>query len=344
MSKKQWIVNPGANLVSECAKVGRFLEYDYRLSIKNAEVPSSFEENLLPTGRRFVIIGARSVPMATAKSVFLCLRLAGAESVVVKTATEDEGLLVKNVLDNWTPDGVKTKIFSVGSDKLGDYPEWVESLENATDIVVFGGEDTAKSFEELDSKDRHVYIHGPKFSFSIVDAKTLTMVDLMDICSDFANFYGEGCLSPKFCVIVGDIGANWYHEASIIMRAEYGDRIEGFRSKMTLAKKSQLVQEMTSSNIIEKFVRLETLENDEKLLSSLYGDIRFINIKSLKELWPFMDKWKNRISSVSSSDNEEAINLLQKFGVVRVCNFGEMQFPEFDEQFDSVDDFDIYMQ
>jgi len=339
---KSWIVNPGFNFVSKVAVVGRFLESDYKMAIREAEIPLNFKSNLEPTARRFVIVGAKSVPMATAKSVFLCLRLAGAESIVVKTATEDEGLLVKNVLDNWTPEGVETKIFSIGSDRLRDYPEWKEAVDQSTDIVVFGGEDTVDSFMELESKDRRIHVHGPKFSFGIVNVADLTLTRMRDICSDFGTFYGEGCLSPRFYVIVGESDHDWLGQASMIMTAEHGYNIEEFRHKLPMARKSRLVQDLVSSNMAYKYVREETLE-DNKVLTDLYGDARFVMVKDLKELWPFLDRWQNRISSVATLDYDEEINLLlDRFRITRSCDFGMMQFPGFYEKFDTTDDFDIY--
>jgi len=342
-TRKQWIVNPTGDFVSTLATIGRFLESDYRTAIKNGEVPSDFDENLEPSERKFVIIGARSVPMATAKSVFLCLRLAGPESVVIKTATEDEGLLVQNVLDNWTPHGVKTKIFSIGSDKLRNFPEWSKYLEEATDIVVFGGRETAESFIELETRKRNVYIHGPKFSFSIIRAENLNMTHLNDICDDFGLYYGEGCLSPKFCIIVGKIDEKWYKEASLIMQAEHGENIAEFRNKLPMAKKSELVQEIVTANVVGKHVRVESLKDEKKLFSPLYGDARFVNIKNLDDLIPFLETWRYDISTVAClEEDDETVDLLDEFNITRVCAFGEMQFPEFDEPFDIVDDFDIY--
>jgi len=344
-TRKNWIVNPTGDFVKELALSGRFLESDYRIAIKNGDIPDDFDENLEKSDRKFVIIGARSVPMATAKSVFLCLRLAGPESVVIKTATEDEGLLVQNVLDNWTPHGVETKIFSIGSDKLRNYPEWAKYLEEATDIVVFGGRETVDSFIELETRKRNVYIHGPKFSFSIIKAKDLNMAHLNDICDDFGLYYGEGCLSPKFCIIVGKVDPKWYHEASLIMQAEHGDNIMEFRGKLPMAKKSELVQEIVTANVVGKYVRVETLDDKKKLFSPLYGDVRFINVNTLDDLVPFLEDWKYDISTVACLEEEDDIvDLMDEFNITRVCAFGEMQFPEFDEPFDIVDDFDIYCQ
>ena len=342
---RQWIVNPGPDLVSNCADVGRFLEEDYRTAIKNNSIPMGFEENFEPSDRRFVIIGAKSVPIATAKSVFLCLRLAGAQSIVVKTASEDEGFLVQNVFDHWTPIGTEVELFSMGSDKLRDLPEWNRRIDEATDLVVFGGDDTAKAFVEFENRKRNVYIHGPKFSFQIIHTRDLTMSRLADICFDFATFYGEGCLSPRFCVLVGELDPNWLYEASLIMQAEHGRQIEEFQRKLPLAKKSMLVQEIVNSNTVHKFIRLERLDNSKTITGELYGDARFVSVKNISELKPFLEHWRSKISSVAClEDDQPTQELLKSKDIVRICSFGEMQFPHFYEQFDPVDDFDIYCQ
>lgn len=340
---KRWIINPEADLLSKCETVGRFLTSDYKTAIRNSEIPEDFEDMLEPSGKRFVIIGAKSVPMATAKSVFLCLRLSGADSVAIKAPTEDEAWLIKNVLDNWTPDGVETKIFSIGSTQLSELPEWNNVISQATDLVVFGGEDTAKAFEEFETDFRKIHIHGPKFSFGIINAKDLSIARLRDICSDFGAYYGEGCLSPKFYVIVGDVKDEWFYEASLIMQADYGQKIEEFRAKLPLNKKSEIVQGLAMSNILYKYVALEDLE-EKKVFAPLYGSTRFVVVDDYRDLWEFMDKWKYRISTVAClEEDEEAVFLTDSFDVIRTCAFGVMQFPEFDEQFDHVDDFDIYI-
>jgi hypothetical protein len=339
---RRWIVNPEVDLLSKCESVGRFLKSDYKMAIRNADIPDEFEDNLEPSGRKFVIIGAKSVPLATAKSVFLCLRLSGAESIAIKAPTEDEAWLIKNVLDNWTPEGTTAKIFSIGSTQLKELPEWNRYIEEATDLVVFGGEDTAEAFSEFETENRRVFIHGPKFSFGVINSNDLNMTRLRDICSDFGAYYGEGCLSPKFYVIVGAMEDSWLHEASLIMRANHGEDIEEFRSKLPLGKKSEVVQSLASANVVYKYVRLEELD-DRKIFSPLYGESRFVVVDSLDDLKDFMDKWKTSISSVAClEEDEEIMSFMDDFDVVRTCHFGTMQFPNFEEQFDVVDDFDIY--
>ena len=345
---KRWIVNPEVDLVSKCESVGRFLALDYRHAIKNSEVPSDFEDNLEPSGRRFVIIGAKSVPMATAKSVFLCLRLAGAESIAIKAPTEDEAWLIKNVLDYWTPEGTQAKMFSFGSERLRDLPEWNKVIDEATDLVVFGGADTARAFSEFENKERRVYIHGPKFSLGIVKVENLTMSDLTDICDDFGSYYGEGCLSPKFYVLVGDLSKSnikWLDEAGIIMNANHGSKIEEFRAKLPMAKKSEVVQSLISSKIHTKYVNIASIDDEKSLLSPLYGSSRFVNVQKLSDLKLFLDLWSNAISTIACDYKDEEIrDLLDECGIIRACPFGLMQFPEFNEQFDHIDDFDIYCQ
>ena len=340
---KQWIVNPEVDLVNTLANCGRFLEDDYRTMIDWMSIPLSFEEFTEKTNRRFVIVGAKSVPGATAKSVFLCLKLSGAESVTIKAPTTDEHLLIANVVEHHCPIGTSVEIFSDSSDELKLDTEWRSAVDNATDIVVFGGEETVNAFTELESTTRRVWVHGPKFSFGIVRAWDLTPTIIKDICSDFYSFYGEGCLSPKFYVILGEVNDKLFQEISDTMRHYYGSYIDEFRSKLPLTRKSELAQQFISANYKGKYIRLESLSSD-KIFTTLYGDARFVVIDDLQDLEKFIERWGDHISTVAVEDEDDELQeLLADNLITRICNYGEMQFPGFFEQFDVVDDFDIYV-
>jgi len=339
---KQWIINPEVGSVTTLATFGRFLENDYRMAIEHLEIPREFEEYTEKSHRKFVIIGAKSVPAATAKSVFLCLKLAGPTSIVVKAPTLDEHFLIQNVIDNYG-EGVDCKIFSSNSDDLKLSHEWRKALDEATDLVVFGDENTAQTFLELENEHRTVHIHGPKFSFGIVRAEDLIPSVIQDICFDFYSFYGEGCLSPRFYVIVGDISSQQYREISAIHQTQFGPMIDEFRGKLPLTRKSELVQQFITANHMTKYVREEKL-NSRELFSTLYGDTRFVLVDHVDDLEEFIDKWRSNISTVATNfSDEEVIDFLESEMITRICEFGEMQFPYFFEQFDTVDDFDIYV-
>ena len=106
-----------------------------------------------------------------------------------------------------------------------------------------------------------------------------------------------------------------------------------------------LVQEIVNSNTVHKFIRLERLDNSKTITGELYGDARFVSVKNISELKPFLEHWRSKISSVAClEDDQPTQELLKSKDIVRICSFGEMQFPHFYEQFDPVDDFDIYCQ
>jgi len=340
---KQWIVNPEIGLVSTLASYGRFLDNDYRISIEHMEVPSSFEEYNEKTYRKFVIIGAKSVPGATAKSVFLCLKLAGAASITVKAPTLDEYFMILNVIHYHNTQGVSIEVFSNTSEELRNDDKWNALLEDATDVVVFGGKETAEAFEDYENFSRRVWIHGPKFSFGVVRVHDLTPTVIKEICSDFYSFYGEGCLSPKFYVIVGETNQAIFDEFSGYMQAFYAQAIDEFRAKLPLTRRSELTQEFVSANYRGKYVREEKL-NGSKIFTTLYGDARFVVVDDIEELDDFIEKWGLEISTVAANvEDEEIMDVLESNIVTRICNYGEMQFPDFFEQFDIVDDFDIYV-
>ena len=191
-----WIINPEVDMVSTLTQYGRFLENDYRMIIEHLDVPRSFEEYAEKTQRRFVIIGGNDAPWSLPKTVFLCLKLAGPESIVVKSPNLDEVFMVQNVFEHHA-ENVRNKVFAAGIDDLELDDEWLEELNNATDIIVFGNEMVMKAYREYETVDRHVWEHGQKFSFGIIREEHLTPTNINSICFDFFSFYGEGSKSIR---------------------------------------------------------------------------------------------------------------------------------------------------
>jgi hypothetical protein len=339
--RKQWVINPDVGFSKVLAEFGRFLEEDYKTAIGALMVPHAFEEYKEKTGRHFVIIGARSVPTATAKSVFLCLKLAGPESVTVKAPTVDEGFLIDNVIEHYGKD-VECKVFNDPSAELELSSEWRKALDRATDIVVFGGGDTVARFKELENEHRQVHVHGPKFSFGIIRAEQLTPSYMEEIGYDFFSFYGEGCLSPKFYVVVGEVAPKMWQEMSGVYSMLYGKYVDEFRAKLPLSRKSELVQQFLNCNYVSKYIRREKLNSDE-IFSTLYGDVRFVVVEDLDDLQDFVSKWHPQISTVAiDEDDEDVVDFVEINMITRICPVGSMQFPDFFEPFDTTDDFDIY--
>jgi hypothetical protein len=339
----EWIINPSVDMVAVLAQYGRFLETDYRMLIESMGVPSTFEEYTEKTGRRFLIVGAKETPGLIAKSAYLCLKLAGPDSVVVKVPTLDESFLLQNVFDHHAGD-VRNKIFVSHGDELKLSSEWRDEIENATDIIVFGSQNAMEAFREYETVDRRVWEHGFKFSFGLVRAEHLTPSIINEICFDFFSYYGEGCLAPKFYFIVGKLSKKIAKQFSDNMSSFYGEYIEEYREKLPLTRKSELVQVTLDSKYAYDYVRLGDLNSDD-IFDNLYGDVRLVVADDLDEVSYFIHEWSDNISTVAINmqDDPAMMDLLDDHMVIRICNIGEMQFPEFFEQYDSVDDFNIYV-
>jgi hypothetical protein len=338
-----WIINPEIGMVETLAQYGRFLESDYRMAIEHLEVPRVFEEYAEKTNRKFVIIGANDAPWMLAKTVFLCLKLAGPDSIVVKSHNIDEIFMVQNIFEHHAKD-VKNKTYIAGLNDLELNDEWLEDLEQATDIIVFGDENIMKAYREYETVDRHVWEHGSKFSFGIVKEEHLTPTNINDICFDFFSFYGEGSLAPKFYFVLGKIRRKHVMQFSDNMNALYGVITQEYRDKLPLTKRSDLVHNAIAANYVEKYVRLDSLKLIN-VFDTLYGDVRLIQVDDLDDIESFIKKWQDSIVTVAVNTDDDAAlcDLLDDMMVVRVCHFGDMQFPGFFEQYDHVDDFNIFV-
>jgi len=201
-----------------------------------------------------------------------------------------------------------------------------------------------EAFREYETVDRRVWEHGFKFSFGLVRAEYLTPSIINEICFDFFSYYGEGCLAPKFYFIVGKLSKKIAKQFSENMSSFYGEYIEEYREKLPLTRKSELVQVTLDSKYAYDYVRLGDLNSDD-IFDTLYGDVRLIVVDDLDEVSYFIHEWSDNISTVAINmqDDPAMMDLLDDHMVIRICNIGEMQFPEFFEQYDSVDDFNIYV-
>jgi hypothetical protein len=127
------------------------------------------------------------------------------------------------------------------------------------------------------------------------------------------------------------------------MLSLYSSLIEEYREKLPLTRKSELIEKTLSSNYAAKYVRVEDLQSED-LFDNLYGDVRLVIVEDLEEVESFIDTWKDHINTVAinTEDDMDSFDLLEDMMVVRICDVGSMQFPDFFEQYDSVDDFIIY--
>ena len=339
---KNFVINAEVDMVSILAEYGRFLETDYRMIIEHLEIPKAFEEYVEPTNRKFVIVGAKDTPWVLPKSVFLCLKLGGPDSIVVSTPNIDENFMVQNVFDYYAND-VRNRLFIPNSNDLKISREWQLEVENATDIIVFGNEETMLAYRDLETVDRRVWEHGQRFSFGIVRAEHLTPTIINQICFDFFSFYGEGSLAPKVYFIIGEITSRIIQQFSSTMMTFYRMPIEEYRDKLPVTRKSDLIKSMLSAKYFNYYVRNGSWQ-DDRLFDTLYGDVKLIQAYGLEDIEDFINKWQDRINTVAVNidDDMDTQDFLEDRMVIRICPPGEMQFPDFFEQYANVDDFIIY--
>jgi len=337
-----WVINNEIGFVKVLEDYGRFLENDYRMIIEHLAVPNIFEEYTEKTGRRFVLVGGNDAPWALAKSVYLCLKLAGPESVIVRTHHLDEAFMVQNVFD-YHANGVRNKIFITNHDENIEH-EWRDEIDKATDIMVFGDKSTMEAFRDYERVDRRVWERGNKFSFGIVREEHLTPTNINQICFDFFSFYGEGSLAPKLYFVIGKVRKKHAKQFSENMIALYSMFIKEYRDKLPFTRRSELVSQTIDSNYVGKYVRLDNLTSDD-VFANLYGDVRLIQVDDLYDVEQFIEEWQDNINTVAINmdDDEETNVLLEDKMIIRVCHIGNMQFPEFFDQYDNVDDFNVYV-
>jgi len=340
----QWIINPSVDMPEVMQQYGRFLEDDYRMAIESMRVPDSFDEYSEKTGRRFIIIGGKERPGLIAKSVFLCLKLSGPESVAVYVNTLDELFLVQNVFDYYG-ENVEKKIFATHHDMLNLSPEWRNYIDAATDIVVYGDERDMEVWREYETVERHVWEHNYTFSFGIINAENLPRTLINEVCFDFFCYYGEGRLAPKFYFVIGEYSKALIEKFAMNMSFNYSNLINDYRSKLPFTRKSDLTVGVLSNPYSAKFIRVDHLKSDT-IFDTLYGDVRLIFVNDLDEIETFIEKWKDHIGTVAINwdDDEDVLDLLEEYMVPRICHVGDMQFPDFFEQYDAVDDFNIYVR
>ena len=342
----QYILEPFDKVAKKCSEVGRFPEDDYRMAMSSSEVPESYWTQVGEadeSDRKIVIVGAQSVPMATTKSAFLAQTLAKPKKLTIKAPSPDEAILIRETLEyNKEFSNTEFFVYENKSEELKSDGAWLRDLEEATDVVVFGGQETVSFFDKSYAEKASVHLHGPKFSFGIVDAESLESEDnLAGLAGDFLSYYGEGCLSPRFYITIGDLTDDQMTYLVDCMKEEE-EEIKEFRSKLPLSKKSLLVQQMTNSNYLAPYIRVSSFDSSE-YLTPLFGDIRLINVDDPFMVEAFTENFESMISTIALEE-EELGDLVAgwEVSIPRYCDIGSMQFPYFYEKFDVVDDFEIY--
>jgi len=324
------------------AQYGSFLEDDYRMLIESMMIPRTFDEYSEKTNRNFIIVGGKERPGIIAKTVFLCIKLAGPESVSVYVPTLDEMFLVQNVFDHYA-DGIKTKLFATPLDFLSLDSKWRDAIDKATDIIVYGNDEVVTRWRDYETVERHVWEHGNGISFGIARAENLTRALINEICFDFFCYYGEGRLAPKFYFIIGEYSKQLIEMFAMNMMVNYAPFIEEYRSKLPFTRRSDLTREILNTTYFAKYIRVFDLNSDD-LFDTLYGDVRLVFIDDISVIDEFFDRWRNCISTVAVDwDEDDMLEILEDNMVPRICNYGDMQFPEFFEPYDELDDFSVYV-
>lgn len=344
MTTNQWVINPTVGMPDILEQYGRFLAPDYRVLFESMEVPSIFEDDLTPTGRKFVIIGGDENPMLFARSVFLCAKLSGAESIDIKSSHLDDIFIAQNVLQHHAIDidyHVHISLF----EGLHLSQRWFNAIDNATDVVVFGDDNALRHYRDYETPSRRVWEYGESFSFGIIKAEDINHVIASSMCFDFISFYGHGRLAPKFYFVIGTITKKIVHMLSGCMVAMFSDAVEDYRDKLPFTKKSDLTQKYINSNYGSFYVRINKLSDDD-LFDQLYGDVRIVQVDSMEDIEDFILEHRDKISTVAINfdDDEDVFEDLCDMMIPRICDIGNMQFPDFFEQYDVVDDFIIYVK
>lgn len=344
MINSQWIVNPSVDMAGILEQFGRFLAADYRVLFESLEIPSVFESMLTPTGRRFVIIGCDDNPALLARSIFLCTQLSGAERIDVISSNLDDVFIAQNVLTGYADD-IKYEVHTTFFEGMNLTEQWQEAMDKATDIVVYGDDHTLQTYRDYESPNRKVWEYANRFSIGVVRAENINHFAASEICFDFVSLYGHGRLAPKFYFIIGDITQKILDTFGECMYALFRGAIEEYRDKLPLTKKSDLTQIYINSRYATYYVRVSNL-SDKDIFSQLYGDIRLVQADSFEDVLEFVQANRERISTIAidyEDNDDEIFEELCDTMVPRICDIGEMQYPDFFEQYDLIDDFTIYI-
>ena len=344
MTNLRWVINPPVDMAENLSDYGRFLADDYRMIIQHLYIPETFFPYNGATKRRFVIIGGKENPILMARTVFLCIKLSGAESIIVKTEELDEAFMVNNILENHSKT-INYHTFVPHHDNLNIDRKFMDAVEQATDIVVFGDAKKIKAFKKYENADRNVWAYGNKFSFGVVRAKELNTTTINDICFDFFSFYGEGRLAPKFYFIIGDLTDKMIQDFSNNVVALYRSMIEEYRDKLPITAKSKLVDLFIKSNYRAPYVRVYYGVDSRNVFDRLYGDVKLIQVDNIDDVEEFIKDYKEMISTIAVDLDDESgiIDLLEDMNTSRICSIGDMQFPDFFEPTEMLDDFQIYV-
>ena len=159
MDNNLYYINNDNSFSSILDQFGNFLESDYERLISNSFIPPHFTPHNYNSRRKIVIVGSDGTPLLISKNVFLALQLSGADSIDIKPSSLDEALIIENIIKNNNIFKIKTSVH-VGTDQEVELSAtWMEIINNATDIIVFGNFDVVEGYKTLRTEHRRVYTH-----------------------------------------------------------------------------------------------------------------------------------------------------------------------------------------
>jgi len=345
-----YYINSDNNFSSILSQFGDFLESDYERLFNSSIIPLNFTPHNNNSNRKIVLVGSDKTPLLIAKSVFLALQLSGADTIDIKPSSLDEALIIENIIKNNNIYKIKTSVH-VGTDQEIELSaSWMNVINNATDIIVFGDYQTVEYYKTLANEHRRVYTHEDKLSFGVVNSKSIieslnstlitgTLIDNM--CFDFFNFYGFGSLSPKFYIVIGELDKESLTKLGNTYNAIYGEQIEEFRSKLNFVQQANLTRFLTKEKVSRYINIIKGVNNFQ--INNLYGDMRIYIAQSIEEANEVISMFKNDISTIAvDPDDQEIVSMVEFNMPNRICNIGSMHSLHFWDSVDEQSDFDIY--
>lgn len=279
------------------------------------------------TKRKYVFVGARSSPFALSKSVWIALK-GHPESVTVKISSvgRDEEFFLDDIFQN-RDCPTRCAIYNHPHIEDEKFQGWMKALDESTHIVVYGGEETVEYYKKR-YPEKELIIHGPKFSFGVVTHDDVPRSSSR-IWKDFSLTMGEGCLSPRFYFILGGKPANNHENTRYLGSHSQRDNERDFyQDHLPLGEKSNLAQGWFHCEF--------DLTDEIEVPDHLYGGMKFYwnEDRTEEDVIKFAEAYRGQISTVAIGSHLDLLHPLSRVGVPRVCPIGDMQTPDFTEQYD----------
>lgn len=334
-----FLVTPTDELVTLCAQAGQFLESDYWQACNDntfltSRVDYGSTLRKVKKNSRIVIVGARSVPLVTVRAVYISA-LGVPKSIDVKVVTSDEELLLRRMWEEHgfgEIHGMQLRIHMFDSQKTPE--NWKEAVYEADRIFVYGSDETIAEFEHYRQSWQRVIGFGSKFSIGIVTIEDLPYID--KACSDFALYYGQGCLSPKRYFVEGT-ESEYLKIAGAFRESmkKYSERLQEYWQKNEI-----VMQPLLLSNKITGFGELvANSEPGSSMKDNLYGTVDLSRADD-EYIRSFLETYRGLISTVATNSDYWRSRLQEEdVKINRLCSLGYMQKPRFWWHHDSIDEF-----